>query len=333
MKLFLMLLFFIGTIQIAYADSQMRPDTHAPIGVMGDHGHKKGELMLSYRYRRMEMDGNRSGSGNISTAEVLKSFPVSPLEMTMEMHIFGAMYGLDNKLTLMAMVPYVDKSMDLVNRMGRKFTTRAKGLGDIKITGMRTLYSKESKEMPRRYLSMNLGLSLPTGDTNKKDDTPLGNIRLPYPMQLGSGTYDPMIGISYVNLYPQWSWGAQFNTTQRLGKNNEGYRLGDEYHATAWAAYRHSDYLSVALRINGKSWNDISGQDKRLNPAMVPTARADLRAGERTELGFSINFIQPHGMFKDHRLAAELLIPFYQHLDSLQLEVDYIYNLGWQAVF
>ena len=79
----------------------------------------------------------------------------------MEMHIFGAMYGLGNKLTLMAMVPYVDKSMDLVNRMGRKFTTRAKGLGDIKITGMRTLYSKESKEMPRRYLSMNLGLSLP----------------------------------------------------------------------------------------------------------------------------------------------------------------------------
>ena len=66
---------------------------------------------------------------------------------------------------------------------------------------------------------------------------------------------------------------------------------------------------------------------------MVPTARADLRAGERTELGFSINFIQPHRMFKDHHLAAELLIPFYQHLDSPQLEVDYIYNLGWQAVF
>jgi hypothetical protein len=26
-----------------------RPDSHAPIGVMGDHAHKTGEVMLSYR--------------------------------------------------------------------------------------------------------------------------------------------------------------------------------------------------------------------------------------------------------------------------------------------
>ncbi|MBL1433504.1 MAG: hypothetical protein COB94_008715 [Gammaproteobacteria bacterium] len=25
------------------------PDSHAPMGVMGDHNHKVGELMLSYR--------------------------------------------------------------------------------------------------------------------------------------------------------------------------------------------------------------------------------------------------------------------------------------------
>ena len=128
--------------QIVYADNamdnpMMRPDGHAPIGVMGDHGHKKGEFMLSYRYRRMEMDGNRSGSSKISSDEVVSptgfNFLVSPLEMTMEMHMFGAMYGLSHHLTLMAMVPYVDKSMDLVTRTGRRFTTRARGLGDIKL--------------------------------------------------------------------------------------------------------------------------------------------------------------------------------------------------------
>ena len=27
-----------------------RPDSHAPIGVMGDHMHKEGEYMISYRY-------------------------------------------------------------------------------------------------------------------------------------------------------------------------------------------------------------------------------------------------------------------------------------------
>ena len=328
----------ICTGQIVYADTpmnnpMMRPDGHAPIGVMGDHGHKKGELMLSYRYGRMEMDGNRSGSSNISTAQVLRSFPVSPLEMTMEMHMFGAMYGLGNNLTLMAMVPYVDKSMDLVNRMGRRFTTRARGLGDIKLMALHKLYHKKSSEESSHDLGISLGLSLPTGDTNKRDNTPIGNIRLPYPMQLGSGTYDPMLGITYTNHHPQWSWGLQLKTTQRLGKNNEGYRLGDEYMASTWAAYRHSDYLSASVRINGKSWNNISGRDRRLNPAMVPTARADLRGGERAELGIGINFIKPDGMFKGHRLAVEFLLPFYQHLDGPQLEVDYAYTLGWQATF
>lgn len=334
MKILLIsLLVSIGTGQVAYAGGKMYPDTHAPIGVMGDHGHKKNELMLSYRYMRMEMDGNRSGSSNINTAEVLNAFVVSPLEMTMEMHMFGAMYGLGNNLTLMAMLPYVDKSMDLVNRMGRKFKTSASGLGDIKISAIREFHSKESEEMPHHNLSVKFGLSLPSGDINKKDHTPLGLIRLPYPMQLGSGTYDPMIGVTYAAFYPQWSWGLQFNTTQRLGKNNEGYRLGDEYQASTWAAYRHSDYLSASLRINGKSWNNISGRDKTLNPAMVPTARTDLRGGERLDLGVGINYLQSHGMFKGHRLAAELLVPFYQHLDGPQLEVDYVYTLGWQAVF
>ena len=341
MKLFLItFLFTIWTGQIAYADGMMRPDGHAPIGVMGDHGHKAGELMLSYRYGRMEMDGNRSGSTNISTDEILRtgsgSFLISPLEMTMEMHMFGAMYGLGNNLTLMAMVPYVDKSMDLIDVMGRRFTTRASGLGDIKLSGIYKLHHGEFGEGSSHTLNMNLGLSLPTGDRDKRDVIPasMGNpIRLPYPMQLGSGTYDPILGITYTRLNPQWSWGLQFQTTQRLGKNSEGYRLGDEYMASTWAAYKYSNSLSASMRINGKSWNNISGQDNMLNPAAVPTARTDLRGGERAELGIGINFRIPDGMFKGHRLAAEFMLPFYQHLDGPQLEVDYAYTLGWQAMF
>ena len=325
--------FSISIGQASYANGLVRADLHAPIGVMGDHGHAKGELMLSYRYKRMEMNGNRLGSDNISSREVLQAFPLSPLEMTMEMHMLGAMYGLANNLTLMAMVPYIDKSMELINRMGRKFNTRARGLGDTKIMIMHKLYSKESGDMPHYHLGMGFGFSLPTGSSNKKDYTPLGKIRLPYPMQLGSGTYDPIIGITYVSFYPQWSWGAQFRTVQRFGKNNEGYRLGDEYYATTWAAYRYSNHLSFALRIDGKSWNDISGADKKLNPLMVATARPDLRGGEHANLGIGINFMQPHGLLKGHRIAAEFSIPFYQHLDGPQLEVDYMYTLGWQAVF
>lgn len=318
---------------IAYADMQMRPDGPAPIGMMGYHAHKKGKLMLSYRYGRMKMDGNRSGSRDISADTVLESFPVSPLKMTMDMHMLGAMYGYKDRLTLMGMLPYLRKSMDLINRGGVRFSTRAQGVGDIKLMAIYKLYMSRQSDNQYSRLGVGFGLSLPTGDTNKRGNTPLGNIRLPYPMQLGSGTYDPILGVTYASFYPQWSWGVQFKTLQRIGKNNEGYRLGDEYHLSSWGAYRYSKYLSAAVRVFGKSWNNISGRDSQLNPAMVPTARTDLRSGERADLGVSINFLQPHGMFKNHRLAVEFLMPIYQHLTGPQPEADYAYTLGWQAAF
>ena len=42
-----------------------RPDGHAPIGVMGDHMHKKGEYMMSYRYMTMNMGGLLDGGDDI----------------------------------------------------------------------------------------------------------------------------------------------------------------------------------------------------------------------------------------------------------------------------
>lgn len=38
-----------------------RPDSHGPIGVMGDHTHEAGEIMLSYRWMYMSMGGHRAG--------------------------------------------------------------------------------------------------------------------------------------------------------------------------------------------------------------------------------------------------------------------------------
>ncbi|MGB1539404.1 MAG: hypothetical protein ACPG80_00440 [Rickettsiales bacterium] len=51
-----------------------RADAHAPIGVMRDHTHKKGEAMFSYRYSIMRMEGMRSGTTNLSTSDVLASY-------------------------------------------------------------------------------------------------------------------------------------------------------------------------------------------------------------------------------------------------------------------
>ena len=59
----------------ALADGVMRADSHAPIGVMGDHMHKQGEWMLSYRFMTMNMEGNLKGSNNIDPDTIVTTEP------------------------------------------------------------------------------------------------------------------------------------------------------------------------------------------------------------------------------------------------------------------
>ena len=48
----------------------LRADGHAPIGVMGEHRHKTGGVMLSYRFMHMDMEGYRSGTNGLSPEQV-----------------------------------------------------------------------------------------------------------------------------------------------------------------------------------------------------------------------------------------------------------------------
>ncbi len=309
--------------------SAARPDGHAPIGVMGDHAHKKGEFMFSYRYMFMNMDGNRDGTNSLSESEVLQDFMVAPVDMTMEMHMFGAMYAVSDDVTLMAMVPYVSKEMEHITRMGTRFTTNTEGFGDIKTTALYTIMNKD-----KQRVHLNLGASFPTGSINERDDTPAGNDQiLPYPMQIGSGTFDLLPGITYLGQSDKGSWGAQALTTLRLGKNSNGYRLGNKYQLSGWIARNWTDWLSTSLRLTGTTWGDIDGADDRLNPMIIPTADPDRRSGTQVNLGFGVNLYAPKGDLKGSRLAMEFELPIYRDLDGPQLETDWQLTLGLQSSF
>lgn len=304
-----------------------RPDSHAPYGVMGDHLHKTGEFMFSYRFMRMEMDDNAVGSDTISDAEVFTSqgFPVAPTRMTMDMHMFGAMYAPSDKLTLMAMLPLLDISMDhLVVPMNVRFTTETSGIGDIKLGGLYSLYKQGAHSV-----HLNASISLPTGSTDERDDTPaMANAILPYPMQLGSGTYDFLPGITYTGQSSRWSWGAQLMGTIRTGRNDEGYTLGDKLEATSWIAHKWNDSFSTSFRLAVTSWGDVDGADGRLNPNMVPTANPSLRGGDRIDALVGLNY-----KLGGFRLAAEVGTPIHQDLDGPQLQTDWISTIGVQYAF
>ena len=183
-------------------------------------------------------------------------------------------------------------------------------------------------------LHLNAGISMPTGSVNERGDTPAGaDQKLPYPMQLGSGTWDLLPGVTYLGQTEDWSWGFQPMGTLRLATNSEGYRLGRRIDMSLWGARRFSDWLSTSLRLGSSIWFNAFGSDPELNPAMVPTADPNRRGGERLDLLFGFNTYVPRGLFRSVRFAVEGGFPIYQSLDGPQLQTDYMVTAGLQYTF
>ena len=307
-----------------------RADAHAPIGVMADHVHGAGEWMVSLRYMRMEMDGMRDGTTSLSAQEVLDQvYDATPLSMSMEMWMLGGMWAPSDSLTLMAMAPYLSNTMDIRRSPmmgGGEFTTDSAGLGDIRLSGLVPVLQEESGTR----VHVEAGISLPTGSITERHDTLMDpNVKLPYPMQLGSGTYDLVLGATAVRQFETPSFGGQLRGIVRTGDNSEGYRLGDQWNATAWGAYALSEAASASLRLAWQTRGNIDGSDDDLAQMNVPTADRSNQGGDRLDVGLGVNGTLGNGW----RLAAEALVPVHQDLDGPQMENELTWILGVQLSF
>jgi len=306
--------------------SSDRPDGHAPISIMGDHMHKKGELMFSYRFMSMQMDGMLAEDKSVSTEEVHSAFMVAPEKMTMQMHMLGAMYAVSDQLTIMAMANYLQNDMGLQTRMNREFKTTSSGLGDVSLSALINLRNQNRK----RWLAI-AGVSLPTGDIDQRDDTPMrGNAPLAYPMQLGSGTVDPFAGLTFLGQANRFSWGAQGRYQLRIGENQEAYRFGNLIQAKGWGSYYLGESSSLSLSANYWMIDQIDGMDEDLNPMMMPLFDATNSGRAQVDIGLGSNFYISEGAFKNLRTGAEFLVPVWQNVQGLQMENSWMLVLGMQ---
>jgi hypothetical protein len=292
--------------------------------------------MLSYRYMFMDMAGSRVGTEEIDDVTVVTpapdgaDFTVTPVEMPMQMHMLGVMYGASHDVTMMVMLPFLDVSMDHLTRAGGMFTTESGGIGDVRAGAMVAIGDRDTQTG-----HANLMLSFPTGSIEEQDELPTSGgeeVQLPYPMQVGSGTFDLLPGLTWLGQMGQLSWGLQANATIRLGENDNGYTLGDKYGGTMWAGRNLNRHFSASVRGEVTHTGNIDGTDAMLAtaPTFVPTADPRLRGGTVVEIGPSVNFYVPR--LNAFRLAAEALFPVYRDLDGPQLERDWTLVLGAQLV-
>ena len=305
-----------------------RPDRHAPIGVAFDHPAEDGEWMFSYRYTQTEGEGLLDGDSEIGYTDVfLDGFSEAPADFTVGAHLFSALYGHDDRLSFLLDVPWTSREKDVRTASGGTYTTRAIGLGDVRLT---TLYSLQRRD--HEHFHVDLGISLPTGSTDVKDETAtsLGqSVNLPYDMQLGSGTIDLHPGLTYFRLDEDTSFGAQATQTIRLDENSQGYTLGNATRITVWVARGFQEDLSGSLRLAFVHQESIDGRDDRLDPSFDPSADPDSYGGDRLDVFVGLNYTQPGG----HRFAGEIGGPIFQDLNGPQVETDILYLFGWQFSF
>lgn len=348
---------------------------HGPMGVMGEHMHEKGGWMLSYRFMNMHMDGMRSGTDDISAAQVATTanslggepmrmgnlpngdprimtvpgtYRISPVDMDMKMHMFGLMYGLSDNVTAMAMLNYVEKDMTLLtfrgmngtNEVGR-FKGNTSGIGDTTIGALVKL-----KETPVHKFHLNVGLSLPTGSIKEKGSvlppfsgmagTAPGELvdidRLAYTMQLGSGTYDFLPGITYNGKKNNLAWGAQLKGNFRLEDNSQGYRLGNIVEGTTWLAKQWKPSLSTSIRLSAKSEGGIRGRDLIITGGN-PLSNVENSGRDQVALHIGVNLLGQKGALKGHRVGFEFGAPIYEDVDGIQMSNDWSATLGWHKAF
>lgn len=325
--------------------SHMHPP---PVGVMGAHVMGKGQTMLMYTPMFMKMDGSRIGTRRVSPEEIVTTIPnrfdtmpgvpgvqpatlrIAPQEMSMEMHMLGAMYGITDSITIMLMSSYVEKRMTMITFQGGMGTNRlgitegsTEGIGDTSVSLAFKLWQGHGQR-----LNGTLGVSLPTGSIEETGRmlSPMDmmmDMRSAYGMQLGTGTYDLLPSLTYLGNAGRLGWGAQIKGRIVLeDENDEGYRWGNLYEATAWLSYKLTDGLNGTARLSASTQDEIHGRDPNIGGPFQGTY-PEYYGGERIEAFLGLNGHIPLGHGTMARIGVEAGVPLYQNLNGPQLERDW----------
>ena len=337
---FLVLTLLVTIPFLINADEIHLADSHGPISIMGDHMHKKGELMFSYRLGQMKMNNVANGTKKINTNSVMSSpngasnnlgnYMNAPISMKMNMHMFGGMYALSDNSTFMIMTSYQEKVMTH-QRMpmagSSRFNVNSSGLGDTRISSLINIFNND---LIKTHIGT--GLSLPTGSIDQRDTTPASsNSKLGYSMQNGSGTYDLLFFLNNINKIGRLKIGEQLLYKRALsGNNSKNYKYGDTFELNIWSSYRWIDNVSSSIRISYNYQKKMNGSDNEMNPRMSPAMDSYNKGHNKINLGFGVNFVNSSKIFKNHRIGIEGTFPIYQNLRGLQMQETFRFMIGWQ---
>ncbi len=228
-------------------------------------------------------------------------------------------YGATRNLTLFGIVPYLDKTLDLTTSTGRVQRSDS-GLGDVTLLGRYTLYTRDRLGDTRRFAPF-VGLKLPTGDDNEQDS--LG--RLPQPLQLGSGSWDPIVGTIFTWQTFDWEFDSavqyRFNTEANNSEFGDQARLDLSFQYRLWPRTLGAGVPAFVYGV--------------LESNLIYAGKNEVGGISDPNSGGTTWFLAPGVQFVTKRaiLEASIQIPTVQDLNGLALKNDYIVRAGFRVNF
>jgi len=297
---------------------------------------------VSLLYKRSNLDGYLDGTSKVSNQDMLfdgtqprtdKNFPILPTVISQQAYISNIQYFFSPQESISVSIPYIMQSTDHDSIVPGydHFNISSRGIGDITVN-----YSALVASWQQQKITLSVGLSLPAGSIDEKGDTPRasGDQQLPYTMQLGSGTWDFPLGLSYSRDGASASWGASVFTKLRTGKNERDYRLGNNFSASLWNTWYVNETIHPLVKLVYQDWGHIKGQDNDLlvpNPAFPYPAgitNPDNYGGQRITIATGGDI-----MLGTQKYSLEIGLPVYQRLNGVQPKENIHFSLHWRARF
>ncbi|MGC9195318.1 MAG: hypothetical protein ACP5IL_07675 [Syntrophobacteraceae bacterium] len=301
----------------------------APLGIVGAQSISPGQWLTGFTYGHMSAEGIVDGTGSQSMNQVWKKYMMAPETMDVDSYMLCIMRGLTDNFSVMAMIPYYFKDMVMLSRKDKVFAAETNGLGDVQLAGLYNLY-----ESAINKVVFYGGFSAPTGSIDERGDTPIkANAKLPYVLQLGSGTPDLHPGLTYMGKWGSVRWGGQAMGIVRIGYNWDDYRYSDVLELNGWGGYELFDGVLLSLRLNYLSCGRIDGADPSISPMMAPGTDPSTFGADRLFIFPGLTWNIDQGPLKGNKFLIEGGVPVYQYTAGPQGDISFVVLAGWRWVF
>jgi len=245
----------------------------------------------------------------------------SPMNRELEVWVVPlvGVYGVTADLALFGVVPVLDKELEVTAPPGRRQRADS-GLGDVTVFARYTAYQHDRPGETLR-LAPFVGIETPTGEDDERDA--LG--RLPQPLQLGSGSWDPFAGVvgtwQTLNRQVDVEAAYTFNTEANDFEFGDQFRFNASYQHRLWPPQLEQGVPAFVYAV--------------LESNFVWRDRNAIEGRDDDDSGGTTWYLTPGLQYVTKRFVAEgaVQLPVVQNLNGDALENDLIVTVGFRVNF